>query len=69
MKQKKRAERLSFFALLSNFCRKFERFYLKESREALFFCATSEFPKGNLEGSFYRIASTIVRVVLGLFME
>ena len=54
MKQKKRAGRLSFFALLSNFRRKFERFYLKESREALFFCATSEFPKGNLEGSFLR---------------
>ena len=43
MKQKKRAGRLSFFALLSNFRRKFERFYLKENREVLFFALLSNF--------------------------
>ena len=37
MKQKKRAGRLSFFALLSNFRRKFERFYLNENRKVLVF--------------------------------
>ena len=73
MKQKKRAGRLSFFALLSNFRRKFERFYLKESWEALFFCATFEFPKGNLEGSFlsdrFHDRACCLRLVHGINMD